>query len=274
VRDADATVSRLTRQPAHTALFFDFDGSLAPIVEHPDDARPLPAVPGLLRRLVPRVGRVGVVSGRPVAFLVRHLPVEGLAIAGLYGMESVVDGARVVDARVRPYLGAVAAAAAELRDRFPADVVEDKEGVAVTLHWRPAPELAGEVRAAADEVARRYGLAQLPTRMAVELRPPVAIDKGVTVDGLASGFAVGAFAGDDTGDLPAFAALRAAVARGSLSDAVCIGVHSAEAPADLLDQADVVVDGPAGLVALLARVADEIPEPVGGGPGGGETPEV
>ena len=45
--------------------------------------------------------------------------------------------------------------------------------------------------------------------MAVELRPPVAIDKGDAVRALVEGFDVGAFAGDDTGDLPAFAALAA-----------------------------------------------------------------
>jgi trehalose-6-phosphatase len=116
------------------------------------------------------------------------------------------------------------------------------------------PERADEIRALADEMARRHGLAQLPTRMAVELRPPVPLDKGSATRELVRGFDVGAFAGDDTGDLPAFAAL----ARAGLTHAVRIGVHSPEAPPELIEAVDLLVDGPAGLAALLGRVADEI----------------
>jgi trehalose 6-phosphate phosphatase len=89
--------------------------------------------------------------------------------------------------------------------------------------------------------------------MAIELRPPVAVDKGDVVRALAAGYAIGAFAGDDAGDLPAFAALVQTV-----PDAVRIGVLSAEAPAALRDAVDIAVDGPDALVRLLTRVADEI----------------
>ena len=264
--DLDATIAALTARPERTALLVDFDGSLAPIVERAEAARPLPDAVAQLSRLAARLGRVGVVSGRPAEFLAAHLPVPGATFVGLYGMEHLVDGTRTVDPRVTPYLTAVAAAVADARTRLPDDLVEPKSGVSVTLHWRPAPERADEVLAVADEVARRRGLAPLRTRMAVELRPPVAIDKGDATRALVDGFAVGAFAGDDTGDLPAFAALTDAVAEGVLEAAVRIGVHSPEAPPELDGAVDVLVDGPAGLVALLARVADEIGEPQGGSP--------
>ncbi len=210
------------------------------------------------------LGRVAVVSGRPVSFLARQLPVERLVLVGLYGMEQSVDGVYAVDPRVRPYLVAVAAATAELEARLPAGVVEPKSGISVTLHWRPVPERADEIVAVACEVGGRHGLAELRTRMAVELRPPIEIDKGAAVRTLVDGFDVGAFAGDDYGDLPAFAALSAAVDDGGLRRAVRIGVRSDEAPAELAAAVDVMVDGPAGLLALLTRVADEIGDPVGG----------
>ena len=130
--------------------------------------------------------------------------------------------------------------------------------MSVTLHWRPAPERADELVAVAAEVAARHNLTVLRTRMAVELRPPVAIDKGESTFALASGFATAAFAGDDTGDLPAFAALARAVSTGALERAVRIGVLSPEAPPELPDAVDVTVEGPQGLLALLTRVADEI----------------
>jgi len=258
VLDADATVAALTRHPDRTALLVDFDGSLSPIVDRAEDARPLPEAITQLGRLAAQLGRVAIVSGRPVEFLAAQVPIAGVTYAGLYGIERLHGGKRSIDPRVVPYLDAVAAAIADARERLPAEVIEPKAGVSVTFHWRPRPELAEEVRAVADELARRHGLAQLHTRMAVELRPPVEVDKGVATRALVEGFDVGAFAGDDTGDLPAFAALAAAVADGTLRQAVRIGVHSPEAVPELIAAVDVLVDGPAGLTALLARVADEI----------------
>jgi trehalose 6-phosphate phosphatase len=169
-------------------------------------------------------------------------------------MEQMVDGERQVDPRVLPYLAAVAAAADDADERLADIIVERKAGVSVTLHWRTANDRVDEVLACADELAERYGLAQLRTRAAVELRPPIAIDKGTATDGLISGFAVAAFAGDDTGDLAAFAALGRAVDDGRLERACRIGVRSPEMPDALPGAVDVLVDGPAGLVELLAAV--------------------
>jgi trehalose 6-phosphate phosphatase len=256
--DADATVAALTAQPERTALLMDFDGSLAPIVERAADARPLPEAVHVLDQLSVRLGRVAIVSGRPVSFLAEHLPIDGVEFAGLYGMEHLRAGERVIDPRVEPYLDSVAAAVTELQARLPHELVEPKSDVSVTLHWRPDPARADEILAVANDVAPRFGLGLLRTRMAVELRPPVDVDKGVAVRGLVDGFAVGAFGGDDTGDLPAFGALVRAVTEGALERAVRIGVLSSEAPPELVDAIDVLVDGPEGLVALLARVADEL----------------
>ncbi|HWS47403.1 MAG TPA: trehalose-phosphatase [Acidimicrobiia bacterium] len=256
--DADATIAALTETPGRTAVLADFDGSLAPIVERPEDARPLPEATAVLDRLASRLGRVGIVSGRPVGFLAAHLPDPRLVLVGLYGMERRVDGERRVDPRVEPYLGAVAEAGDELEPRLPAGVVERKAGISVTLHWRPTPDRAAEIVAAGEDTARRLGLDVYRSRKAIELRPPIAVDKGAVVRELVDGYAVAAFAGDDTGDLPAFAALAQSCADGAIGRAVRIGVHSPEAPPELDGAVDVVVDGPAGLVALLARVADEI----------------
>ena len=262
--DADATVAALTGRPDRTALLVDFDGSLAPIVGRADDARPLPGALPVLSRLATRLGRVAIVSGRPVGFLARHLGVDGLALVGLYGMERSIDGAYSVDPRVEPYRVAVAAATAELEARLPAEVVEPKAGLSVTLHWRPVPEQADSIREIAHDVGRRHGLAELRTRMAIELRPPIGVDKSGATRALIEGFEVGAFAGDDRGDLPAFAELARAVEDGRLQRAVRIGVNSSEAPPELAAAVDLIVDGPAGLLALLTRVVDEIGEPVGG----------
>lgn len=262
--DVDATVAALTERPDRTALLVDFDGSLAPFVPHADDARPLPGAVDVLERLVGHLGRVAIVSGRPLSYLTRHLPIDGLAYAGLYGMEWSIDGEYVVDPRVRPYLVAVAAATAELESQLPADLVEPKAGISVTLHWRPAPERADEIVALAHEIGLRHGLGELRTRYAIELRPPIDIDKSAPTRAMVDGSEVAAFAGDDYGDLPAFTELKRLEEGGRLRRAIRVGVSSDEAPPELAGAVDLLVAGPPGLVDLLARVADQIGEPVGG----------
>ena len=218
--DAAATIDALVERPTATVILADYDGSLAPIVDRPEDAVALPQVTEVLESLVGRVGRVGIVSGRPVEFLAARLAVPGLVYAGLYGMEQMFDGERRVDPRVVPFVAAVAAAADEADERLAGAIVERKAGVSVTLHWRTVPERADEVLAVAADLGARHGLNELRTRYAVELRPPVAIDKGTAADALIEGFSVAAFAGDDTGDLAAFAALGRAVDDGRLRRAM------------------------------------------------------
>src|SRR5262245_573546 len=181
-------VAALVERPRQTAVLCDYDGSLSEIVERPEDAVPMPGAVEVLGGLVVRFGRVGVVSGRPVEFLAARLPVQGLVYAGLYGMEHLDDGVRSLDPRVARFLDGVAAAADEAEARLPGLLIERKAGASVTIHWRLDPDRAEEARAVARELARTHSLALLPTRMAIELRPPVAIDKGDAVRALVDGF--------------------------------------------------------------------------------------
>ncbi|MET1003012.1 MAG: trehalose-phosphatase, partial [Acidimicrobiia bacterium] len=147
--DVDATADLLTSRPAATALLADFDGSLARIVNDPAAAVAMPEALAVLAELVQRMGRVAIVSGRPVEFLRRRVPIPGIALAGLYGLERAFDGERVVDERVIPYLAGVAAAADEADAPRPGNLVERKADLAVTLHWRPAGDRAAQVCAVA-----------------------------------------------------------------------------------------------------------------------------
>jgi trehalose 6-phosphate phosphatase len=131
------------------------------------------------------------------------------------------------------------------------DDVEPKP-LTVTFHYRRAadPDAARvgleavAARAEAEGFVARFG------RMVLELRPPVRADKGTAVRALLerSGLGRALYAGDDTTDLDAFAALD------GLELAVRVAVSSAEGPAALREAADVIVDGPAELLALLRRL--------------------
>jgi trehalose 6-phosphate phosphatase len=253
-----AVLGPLVAAPERSAFFVDFDGSLAPIVDDPSRARALPAASAALTRLVARLARVAVVSGRPVGFLADRLHVEDLTLVGLYGLERDTGDRRWIDPRAVPWTSAIEAAAVALDTRLPGVHVERKGDLAVTVHWRTTPERGAEAVRVATEVSDQYRLAApLHGRMAIELRPPINVDKGTAVEGLVDGLDAAAFAGDDAGDLPAFSALARLRSGGVLTAAVAIGVRSREAPGAVLD-ADVVVDGPAGLAALMDALADAI----------------
>jgi len=234
----------------------DFDGTLAPIVADPDRAAPLPGVPEVLAALTGRFGVVGVISGRPAAFLARHLGAVGptLRLVGVYGLEWVEDGAVRHAPEAAPWRAAAGEVLEAARAAFAGSAVgiEDK-GASVTLHWRRAPEAGERVRAFAAEWAGRTGLALEPGRRAVEFRPPVGIDKGSAVEGLARGCAAACFVGDDAGDLAAFAALDRLRASGTRG--VKVAVADVESPPALARQADVVVPGPVAALGLLEALA-------------------
>jgi len=245
--------------PADTAVFLDFDGTLAPLVDDPAEARPLGQVPGLLHRLADRFGLVAVVSGRPASFLSAVLGViPNLEMYGLYGMERVLgDGVVHLSdeaAAWRPVVEAVVLRAlGEAGRREPGWEVEDK-GLSVTLHWRRDP--TGEVRTRrfASAEAARTGLIAQDGRMSVELRPPIGVDKGTVVRRAGARFQALAFFGDDLGDLAAFDALDELAAAGVL--VAKVAVLDGESAREVVAASDVAVTGPEGAVALLERMLD------------------
>ena len=247
-----AAVEPLRARAPRTALLFDFDGTLSPLVDDPAAARPAPGVAERLERLAGAYRTVGVLSGRPVAFLAAHLPAT-LALSGLYGLETLVDGV-VVDhpdaARWRPVVAEVAelaAAAAAPGGPIDGAVVEPK-GLSLTLHVRTRPHLAPAVHALAAQLAEGSGLELRTAKMSVELHPPIAADKGTALRRLAAGADAVVFVGDDVGDLPAFDALA------GLGDGVhrlAVAVGGPELPDIVRSRAQLVLADQSEVIALL-----------------------
>src|SRR5258706_6970204 len=86
-------LERIRSVAPDAGILTDFDGTLSPIVELPEAARPLDGVSELLGQLAQRYAVVAVLSGRPVAFLQEWLP-PSVVLSGLYGLEVVRDGVR------------------------------------------------------------------------------------------------------------------------------------------------------------------------------------
>ena len=243
----------------------DFDGTLSPIVDRPEQARPLPGVAQLLVRLARRFGTVAVVSGRPAAFLVEQLSVPGEPVGedggtprfvGLYGLERAsADGRVVPDPHAAPWRPVVDETVARLRAGAPPGALVEAKGLAVTVHWRTAPEVASWAAAAVAAEAERTGLVPHPARQSLELRPPLTVDKGSVVRSLVDGSTAACYFGDDTGDLPAFEALAdLADTRGMAT--VSVAVADEESPSAVLEAADLVLGGPEEALEVLAWLAD------------------
>jgi trehalose 6-phosphate phosphatase len=248
-----AALEPLRVQPATSAIFVDFDGTLSPIVDDPALARPLDGVPALLAALGARFGVVAVVSGRPAEFLEAHLGrPTGVRLIGLYGLEEVgqPSGPSVDRGELERWRPVMADLADVAEREAPPGVSVERKALAFTLHFRRAPDQAGWVHRFADEHQRLDGLGVQAGRMAIELRPPVSADKGTVVRALVAGCGAACCFGDDLGDLPAFAALSE-LAREGMAVAR-VAVVDAESPKAVADAADVIVEGPRGAMDLLA----------------------
>lgn len=228
-------------------ILLDFDGSLSAIVARPEDARPVHGASEVLAALVVRYRVVAVISGRRSEEVAGLLSVPGLRYFGLYGLE---EAAPELMAVVAP---TVQSATAPVPEAW----VEDK-GASIAVHYRQAPDPA-RARAllvtALEEVASSAGLEVVEGKMVVELVPAGRPRKGGAVERLVgeNHLSAALFAGDDIADLEAFRALDGLAGKGLL--AVKVAVRGEETPRELLDAADVVVEGPNGLVELLRQLA-------------------
>jgi trehalose 6-phosphate phosphatase len=202
------------------------------------------------------------VEARAEQYAAEHAAAPGVRYLGLYGLQEIRDGQVRVDPRLEDGRPAVEAARRKLREhpavRDSGAFVEDKR-YAVAVHTRRVTDpqrWAAPIDRAAREIAAGHGLEVVPGKLVWELRPAVPSDKGEAVRKvlIESGARAVLVAGDDLGDLSAFAAAAQLAAEGG--DALRVAVASAETPERLLAEADLVVDGPPGLGDFLRRLAE------------------
>jgi trehalose 6-phosphate phosphatase len=249
------TLEPLTSDPARAAILLDIDGTLAPIVRHAADASVPEATRGLLIEIANRYATVACVSGRAATDARRLVALGSISYVGNHGCELLA--ARTVDVVLDPEVAAWidrVRAFADLADSSllrRTGVRHEDKGPIAAFHWRGAAD-----EAAAEDAVRKVEAEAIAAgfeiqrgRKVLEIRPPLEIDKGRGITRLLRGrdIVAGLYIGDDETDVDAFRGLREAVSGGAL----CIGVRSDETPASLELEADLMVDGPAGVRRVL-----------------------
>lgn len=253
----DERLRALAAIAPRAGIFCDFDGCLSPIVANPPDARAVRGAPRVLAKLAKRFAVVAVVSGRQASFLAHRLHSRRVRLVGLYGIEERVGRRLRVLSEAQAARASIDRAFQSLRadlKSVPGVWIEHK-GFAISVHFRRArdPEAAmAASEPAVRAVAEVEGLAELMRgRLVLELRPPVAMDKGEVVRSLVEqhGLQGALVAGDDTGDIPTFDAVV------GLQTVLRLAVASEEAPPELLARADHTLRDPEDFLRVLRTLA-------------------
>jgi trehalose 6-phosphate phosphatase len=198
---------------ARLLLFLDFDGTLAPIVDSPENA----ALPEPTRRILSVMAArpeflIALVSGRRVTDLRRRAGLRDVVYAGNHGLEICGAGIDFIDPVAlahRPALGALLSALKEDLEAIPGIEIEDKCWSA-SVHFRRAPESGAQVfRILRRRIDTRKFRARAG-KMVYEILPLSETTKGSAARHIRSALgAVGDLpicAGDDTTDEDLFAA--------------------------------------------------------------------
>lgn len=199
-----------TLDPQRHALFLDIDGTLVELARTPGEVTADAALSDLLARLSDSLdGALAVLTGRSIAEADRILRGAVAHVGGLHGAQ-LRDGTRQMTSDVSSPAdwNETRAAVRRLISTGVIDAELEDKGSALALHYRHAPAAAASVKAAADDIAGRYGLRVLHGKMVAELLPH-GDDKGTAVTAFmrTSPFAgrVPIAIGDDVTDEDAFA---------------------------------------------------------------------
>lgn len=188
------------------SLFLDFDGTLVPLADHPEQIVVPSSIDAIFTRLSKRLeGRLALVSGRSIENLESHCGALAIACAGSHGGERRLGpGEPIHRGNVVP----VAVQDEVTRFARGAGLVHEEKTLGVALHWRGKPEWEDRARAFVDEVAARHGLAVKRGKCVAEIVVP-GVDKGVAVNELMKSVhfqgSVPIFVGDDVTDEDGFA---------------------------------------------------------------------
>jgi len=240
--------------PAPRLVATDLDGTLAPIVERPQDARVPPSTLAVLDRLAEAI-TVAVITGRDLNTARRMVPCEGVVVIGSHGLEASFESPLLPEVdRV-----ALAAALEEAEER----VLEaaptiylgiERKAISTAFHYRTAPELEPVIRKALTPLPK--GLRLREGRMVLEGLPDDRGGKDAALLALQEHLKARSLLimGDDLTDVAMFRAGRGLRDQGCT--VVIAGVSGGpETPPEIGELADFMLHSPEEVLEALQYVA-------------------
>lgn len=231
-------------QPQQVLLVSDFDGTLADIVPEPTMALALPDSLHAMRRLVPVLKNVVILSSRTPTELADLVPIPGALLIGDSGLPpptpEEMQALQQFNSQAAKLLGSVQGAWIEIKPASSA------------VHFRNAPISGQRLLDLLRPLLHETGLYGGLGRKVIEVHSPHA-GKGNALEALMKRLTPNGIVvmGDDENDRSMFR-----VASRQPMPHLCVGVGSAEVPPDLFDHCDLVLDGPAEASAFLRSLAE------------------
>jgi trehalose 6-phosphate phosphatase len=258
----------LSKYPS--ALVTDIDGTISPIASTPAAAFVIPEARDALLTLAAALPHVAIVTGRAAEDAERMLDLAGILYIGNHGFERRWQGDTRDHSGAKQSQAALEQALNQIEREL---VLEDlDEGILLenkrlsgAVHYRlaPARDVIGPwIGAIVAAAASASDLRMTEGRYVYELRPPITVNKGTAVLDLIEDHQLKGiiFLGDDVTDVDAFKEIRKAT-RNGLIDGLAIAVDSPEARPIVLNEADALVEGVPGVVALLTAIANRFEVP-------------
>jgi len=237
-------------------LITDMDGTLAPIVPVPSDARPTERNRQLLQQLYHELALVAVVSGRAAVDVRERVDLPDLIYAGNHGLERWQDGQVIVAPAVKPYLAGLRAALQAIEPHMQDAMLLENKQATLSIHYRNVenPErVKANLTPILEGIAQDNNLRLFHGRRVFEVRPPIEMNKGTIFKQLIGEYRLDAalFIGDDTTDADALK-MAQTLRKNDHCFSLGIGVQSDDTPALVRDSSDLLVAGVSGVEAFLS----------------------
>ena len=229
-------------------LITDVDGVISQTAPTPQQAKVSPLCRHYLSILSNHLALVAAISGRPAAEVKDMINIDGMVYIGNHGLERWTKGHPEFAKNAQEYSEVVKAAIDELTPLLSIKgiSIQDK-GITATIHYRLCSEPESAKRAilrALKGSSQAKKLHIMQERMAIDLLPPIEVNKGTATLDLIQGYNLrgGIYLGDDFTDIDAFRAIHAA-SRDLDFQGFAIGIISQEMPEKLAKEADFTLNG-------------------------------
>ena len=244
-------------------LITDVDGTISQTAPTPQQAKISPLCQYYLSKLCHHLTLVAAISGRAALEIKKMIKIDDMVYIGNHGLERWSRGHSEFQKDAKDYSRMIKTAIKALAPLLSIEGISiENKGVTATIHYRLCrePQLAEiEILKAVAVLPQAGGLRIIKGRMAINLLPPVAVNKGTATLGLIQEYNLrgGIYLGDDLTDVDAFKAIHAACHDLDFQG-FAIGITSPEMPEKLVSEVDFTLNGVSDVEDFLRWMSQDV----------------